>query len=183
MLEKIYYSQSCDRDYLWAGIARRVKHLSLNKWYSIPQWVRAGKLGFLWWSSRLYCILKKKMLQNSLKNRNHYRKLGVFRVLESLPCALSRAHGKEHICRVPRKGHTANLTAHGKGLVLRVPRRRHTAKQWTHDSAGCLPYAMIYNTRQKKTHGKMSSLPCATKDTRQNVVFAVCLFLAHDKFV
>jgi len=26
-------------------------------------------------------------------------------------------------------------------------------------------------------------LPCATKDTRQNVVFAVCLFLAHGKFV
>ena len=92
---------------------------------------------------------------------------------ESLPCALSRAHGKEHICRVPRKGHTANLTAHGKCLICRVPRRRHTAKQWTHGSAGCLPCAMIYNTRQKKTqakcilcrvlrrtHGKMWSLPC-----------------------
>jgi len=103
----------------------------------------------------------------------HYLKLVVSRVPESLPCALSRAHGKEHICRVPRKGHTANLTAHGKGLVCRVPRRRHTAKQWTHGSAGCLPCAMIYNTRQKKhtakcllchvlrrTHGKMWSLPC-----------------------
>ena len=91
----------------------------------------------------------------------NYRKLVVSRVPESLPCALSRAHGKEHICRVPRKGHTANLTAHGKGLVCRVPRRRHTAKQWTHGSAGCLPCAMIYNTRQKK-------------NTRQNVFFAMC---------
>ena len=85
------------------------------------------------------------------------------RVPEPLPCALSRAHGKEHVCRVPR--------------------RRHMAKQWTHGSAGCLSCAIIYNTRQKKTHGKMSSLPCATKDTRQNVLFAMCLFLSHGKFV
>ena len=64
-----------------------------------------------------------------MATNDHYRKLVVSRVPESLPCALSRAHGKEHICRVPRKGHTANLTAHGKGLVCRVPRRRHTAVQ------------------------------------------------------
>jgi len=107
----------------------------------------------------------------------HYRKLVVSRVPESLPCALSRAHGKEHICRVPRKGHTTNLMAHGKGLVCRVPRRRHTAKQWTHGSAGCLPCAMIYNTRQKKNTGKCGLCRVFISGTRQ-----ICLKKIHSAF-
>ena len=44
--------------------------------------------------------VRKLVKKKNRFNRIHYRKLVVSRVPESLSFALSRAHGKEHICRV-----------------------------------------------------------------------------------
>ena len=101
----------------------------------------------------------------------------------SFPCA-----GIFAVCTISGTRQRAYLPCATKGTHSKVNGTRQRsclpcATKKTHGSAGCLPCAMIYNTRQKKTHSKMYSLSCATKDTRQNVVFAVCLFLAHGKFV
>lgn len=52
----------------------------------------------------------------------HYGKLYICRVPTSLPCAISRAHGKKQLCRVSTNKHTANswhtTLAHGKAMCL-----------------------------------------------------------------
>ena len=86
-----------------------------------------------------------------------------------LPCATEGTHGKLNGTRQRSCLPCATKKTHGKAV----------------DTRQCRMFAVCHDLQHtaKKTHGKMSSLPCATKDTRQNVVFAVCLFLAHGKFV
>jgi len=59
-----------------------------------------------------------------------YRKQLVCRVPRSLPCANSRAHGKQAICRVRENKHTANIwhTANSGGCTSHLP----SAESWTH---------------------------------------------------
>ena len=87
-----------------------------------------------------------------------------------LPCATKGTHGKLNGTRQRSCLPCATKKTHDKAV----------------DTRQCRMFAVCHDlqhTAKKKTHGKMSSLPCATKDTRQNVLFAVCLFLAHGKFV
>ena len=53
---------------------------------------------------------------NARCSDNHYRKLIVYRVPYTLPCAINRTHGKQPICRVLKDKHN------------RVPGIRYTAK-------------------------------------------------------
>ena len=64
----------------------------------------------------------------------HYRKTLIRCVPESLPCAVYRAHGKERICRMTARKHTAN--------------NKHTA-------------TMLFAVCQALAHGKCGVSPCA----------------------
>ena len=89
---------------------------------------------------------------------------------EYLPCATKGTHDKLNGTRQMSCLPCATKKTLGKAV----------------DTRQCRMFAVCHDlqhTAKKKTHGKMYSLPCAMKDTQQNVVFAVCLFLAHGKFV
>ena len=90
---------------------------------------------------------------NHVKGRSHYGKSLVCRVSRSLSCAFCRAHGKEILCRVPRRKRTA--------------KKKHTAKS--------LPCVFLWHTSKPilcrvffLAHGKVNSLPCVIFGTRQS---------------
>ena len=79
----------------------------------------------------------------------HYRKHGVFRVLEPLPCASFRAHDKGCIRRVPRHEAYGESSAHGKKALFAVCLEiKHTAKSW--HTAKCT----VCRVPRNKTHGE-----------------------------
>ena len=77
----------------------------------------------------------------------HYGKLCICRVPTSLPCAISRAHGKKQLCRVSTNKHTANSW--------------QCALLW-HTAKPCVCCVLFL------AHGKVLNLPCAFFITRQN---------------
>ena len=108
----------------------------------------------------------------------HYRKSLVCRVPVFLSCVFCRAHGKEPLCRVPRRKRTVKKNTRQN---LRFTVCWHTAKT--------LPCVFFWHTAKYTVcrvfiflaHSKVYSLPCVFFGTRQSHNF-LFLFSSRNFF-
>ena len=115
---------------------------------------------------------------NKIATSSHYRKPDVCRVLKALPSARYRALGKDTICRVLTKSHSAKIQHSAKidfaeclitdtrqTHLCRVPRGQHSAHSLT-----CAPQTPTASV----THHGRYCLPSARKGTLGKHLFAEC---------
>ena len=76
------------------------------------------------------------------------------RVPEILLCAFYRTHGKEMICRVSSRKHTANKKHTENGALRRVP-------------------SPMFAVCQSQAHGKLQFSPCAQRQAHGELSSAV----------